>query len=343
MGVSMGYFSMFSLRISRVLWLLVSLFSVQQLWAQPSLEKIIQTCKQNKNFEACFVAGAAYENAQWGVAKNMKQANYYYQIACYGNHHKACFNLGNNYIFAKGLPENITVEEKNTYVHKGLTLMKKSCNIGNHRACMQYGGSIIRFANGAKSAVTAYEKACDLGFSEGCLAAAKIYQSGAGKGDGIVQKDIKKVAMLKQKSAVIVQTDTIMNDIVTHADKKVFTKMSYENGVIKYQMNNMQTRWEAKRKDNTLLLTHIMTGFPDTPAFRTLVKEQNKALDSRFYIEKFPNKNEEYFAIANSFILDNKNNYANFKKFALQGLTDINHFMNRYQEIIKKQSSNKTK
>jgi len=164
------------------------------------------------------------------------------------------------------------------------------------------------------------------GSAEGCSLAANIYELGAGRGDGVVVKDITKAEVLKRQAGDIVRKNKIFNELVASADKNLFTEIVNKDGVIKFKLNNVSTRWEAHLKGETLSLTHTMTGFPDSPAFRNLVIEQTGILSSTFFIATFPGKKEEYFAITNTFSIDEKNNKINFHNFATQGYSDLSSF-----------------
>lgn len=309
-------------------------FSLQGL-AQSSIDDVIKLCDSNKNAAACFYVGAMYEGGQQGLAADPVKANSYYERACSANHDKACFNLGNNYLAERGIPENLPPKEAGKYFSKGTKLWKKSCDLGNYRACIEYGNYIVRFANGPKPAVQVYEKACAIGSAEGCKLAANIYEAGAGRGDGVVVKDAAKAVNLNDQAAGIVRKDNIFNGLVASADKNLFTEIVNQDGVIKFKLNNVSTRWEAHLKGETLSLSHTMTGFPDSPAFRNLVIEQTGILNSTFFIAKFPGKEEEYFAISNTFSIDGKNNKDNFHILATQGYSDLNSFMTAFSALQK--------
>jgi len=113
-------------------------FSLQCL-AQSSIDDVIKLFDSSNSVEARFYLGVTYEGGQQGLAADPVTANSYYEKACNGNHDKACFNLGNNYMAKRGTPENLPPEEVGKYFSKGTKLWGKSCDLGNYRACIEYG------------------------------------------------------------------------------------------------------------------------------------------------------------------------------------------------------------
>lgn len=294
-----------------------------------SLDSATADCNQKSDAYACYMVGAAYEGGVQGAQKDLAKANQFYKKACDGNIHEACFNLGNNYKSGQGLPANLTIEQRNKYSTDGGSLWNKACDLGSFKACMNAGHTVIRFANGAKPAVEAFEKACNLGFGDGCVAAAEIYHKGAGMGDGVVAQNLDKANALLAKAADMGIEKEILEDIITKSNKEIFTKIALVKDAINYNVYNIQTRWVGTLDGKTMTVKHIMTGFPDSPVFRNLVQEQNTALTSDLYIAKFPS-GEEYFAVAESFELSGTANEEAFEANALQAYLDLNTFLQAF-------------
>tara|TARA_B100001989_G_scaffold252648_1_gene235478 strand:+ start:3041 stop:4009 length:969 start_codon:yes stop_codon:yes gene_type:complete len=314
------------------LWLLIIalwVFPIQAIGA--TLEETETDCDANNIAQACYMAGVMYESGYEGTPLSQNKANHYFEKACEGGIASGCFNLGNNFVNSKGLPANITAEEKSEYISKGKDFWIKACDLGNFKACMNYAHAAMQFSKDAKSAAIYYEKACDLSIQSGCIKAADIYHLGGGKGNGTLSPTPEKAKELYAKANTLIQKEKTLESLVRDTDKKIFTDIQIENGSLKYRTNPFPTYWIAHLgDDHTLTLSHIMANFPDTDEFKKLVQEQDQTLKSNIKIETSAGSDQKYFVLSQLITLNGEDDAKNFQTHAIEAYNDLTSFMKIY-------------
>jgi hypothetical protein len=123
---------------------------------------------------AATLAGIAYGDGRGGVAQNDTRATALFRQGCDGGVGRACYRLGSNYNYGRG----VTPDKE-----RSAQILARGCDLGDADSCTDLG-YFYEYAIGvAQSDVNAtdyYRRACDAGNALGCNNLGHRYQTGKG-------------------------------------------------------------------------------------------------------------------------------------------------------------------